>query len=84
MALHNNNMNNNNNAAPNTPNKIVNNWANLSGVLDVKTQFGSVYQQEMVRRRNRLFLLMLACFLSIIVSLVLDAWVYHFLNRHAP
>jgi len=52
--------------------------------MDVRSQFGNVYLQELIRRRNRLFMLMLASFISIVICLLLDAWVYDFLNHHDP
>lgn len=47
---------------------------------DVKYQFGRVYYEELVKRRRKLFALMITSFISVAIMFLLDGYMHIFFN----
>eukprot|EP00347_Sterkiella_histriomuscorum_P009001 403342911 len=54
----------------------------LNGMQDVQGQFKKVYQEQLVIRRSKLFLLMIFSVMTIGIMLALDIYVYVFLQNY--
>jgi hypothetical protein len=51
-------------------------------VNDVKYQFGKVYYEELVKRRRKLFALMITSFVSVLIMFFIDGYMNLFLSRY--